>query len=295
MFEKILFPTDFSEVSLHALENCIPVLFDMGVKELIIVHVIDIIPEDIEALEILEKNAKEKLDMVLNILKDGGIKANGMVCFGNPPSKIASEAKCPSIEILEKAACDQVDLIVIPSRGKNVMMEKFIGSTAKNVIKNSSVPVLLLKYEWNKDKESIECITKCGENMFGNPLITIDFSESSEMIVNALKRIEDKIKEGVLFHVIDYGSSHEFGENAKKALSDLEVYEKQLGFPVEKEIDFGIAFRNILSEALAKKSTIIVLGRVKRWPLREIIVGSTADAVIRESKLPILVIPGVAG
>ncbi len=295
MFEKILFPTDFSEVSLHALENCIPTLFDMGAKELIVVHVIDIIPEDIKAMEVLEKSAREKLDVILDILRDGGIKVSGITCFGNPPSKIASEAKCPSIEIVEKATCEQVDLIVIPSRGKNIMMEKFLGSTAKNVIRNSSVPILLLKYEWNKDEESIECITECRENMFEKPLITIDFSESSEKIVNAIGKIEDKIKEGVLFHVIDYGSSYEFGENAKKALSDLEVYEKQFSFPVEKEVDFGIAFRNILNEALAKKSTVIVVGRVKKGPLREIVIGSTADAVIGESKLPVLVVPGVAG
>jgi len=50
MFEKILFPTDFSEVSLHALNICIPESLNMGAKELIVVHVVDVIPEQVKSL-----------------------------------------------------------------------------------------------------------------------------------------------------------------------------------------------------------------------------------------------------
>lgn len=32
MFEKILYPTDFSDVSLHALHNCLPDLFELGAR-----------------------------------------------------------------------------------------------------------------------------------------------------------------------------------------------------------------------------------------------------------------------
>ena len=48
MFHKILFPTDFSEVSNKALE-CVKGLKECGAKEVILLHVIDQVPDMVKA------------------------------------------------------------------------------------------------------------------------------------------------------------------------------------------------------------------------------------------------------
>ncbi|HID43178.1 MAG TPA: hypothetical protein EYP30_05270 [Archaeoglobaceae archaeon] len=58
MFEKILFPTDFSEVSLHSLYECVPELFRMGVRKLTVLHVANFLLVTL-LRRVLKKNLKE--------------------------------------------------------------------------------------------------------------------------------------------------------------------------------------------------------------------------------------------
>ncbi|AEA46461.1 universal stress protein [Archaeoglobus veneficus] len=290
MFEKILFPTDFSEVSLHALENCIPKLFEMGAKELIVIHVVDIVPEEFEVLHALEMRAKERLDEIVEKLKAKGVKVTGLVCFGSISPVIAVEAKCPSIEIVDRAACEMVDLVVIPSKGKHIKRKMQIGSTARNVIRKSSVPVLVLKYDWNEEKKSIECLGDCA-TIFERPLIALDLSPCSELVVSVVRRFSEKIKRAMLYHVVDYGSVEEMEANMKNAKNALELYAKKLNIECETEVDAGIASKEILAKLLSFEASMLVVGKTGRGWLKEILLGGTADAVIKESSVPTLVVP----
>ena len=60
MFEKMLYPTDFSDISLHALENCIPKIVKLGIKELHLLHVLDITIQDLEAFSLHEVYMKRR-------------------------------------------------------------------------------------------------------------------------------------------------------------------------------------------------------------------------------------------
>ncbi|MFW6128284.1 MAG: universal stress protein [Halobacteriota archaeon] len=290
MFERILYPTDFSEVSLHALHNCIPQLVDMGVKDLIVVNVVDVIPEDIVSIDTMEKKARERLEKIQSDLKEKGISSRYMVDIGSPAGKIAAEAVCPSFEIVERAYCEMVDLIVLPTKGKNVLREKLIGSTARNVARRCKIPVLLLRYEWDKKagkpKGAIDCA-----HMFEKPLIALDFSACSGPIANTVKKFGDTVKEGFLYHVVDYGSEKEIDENMKKAESELDKYERTFSFPVKKKADSGEASESIMNEANDVGASMIVIGKRGRGMVKEILIGSAANAVIRRSKVPVLLIP----
>ena len=134
MFEKILYPTDFSDVSLHALRNCIPKLVALGVKELYLIHVIDITIAEFEAFE-LEGIYQEKLRELAKELDGTGAKVEAIVRIG-----------IPSIEIAETAEEKNIDLVVIPSVGENIWRRMFGGSTASNLARATKRPVLMLKY-----------------------------------------------------------------------------------------------------------------------------------------------------
>lgn len=290
MFERILYPTDFSEVSLHALHNCIPQLVNMGVKDIIIANVVDVIAEDIVSIDTMEKKAREKLEKIQSDLKEKGVSSRYMVDIGSPAGKIATEAVCPSFEIVERAYCEMVDLIVLPTKGKNVLREKLIGSTARNVARRCKVPLLLLRYEWDKKAGKPKGAIDCAQ-MFEKPLIALDFSACSGPITNTTKKFADMVKEGYLYHVVDYGSDKEIEENMSKAESELDKYERTFSFAVKKKVDSGEASDSIMKEADSTGASMIVISKRGQGMVKEILIGSAANAVMRRSKIPVLLVP----
>ena len=71
MFEKILYPTDFSDVSKKALQYC-KKLKEAGTKEVIVVHVIEWDPNlesmpqnmKVELQKLLEQEPRKELDII---------------------------------------------------------------------------------------------------------------------------------------------------------------------------------------------------------------------------------------
>jgi nucleotide-binding universal stress UspA family protein len=260
----------------------------MGAKEVIVVHVVDVIPEDIVTIDVLEKNARERLESLIADLKKNG-KLRQIVSIGAPSKEIAAEAICPSFEIVEQAKCEMVDLIVIPTKGKNILREMLIGSTARNVARTSKVPVLLLNYKWDRKKKRPKKEIECNR-LFDKPLIALDLSTCSDAIIGRIKKFEEKVKEGVLYHVVDYGSPEETEENVSEAKRQLEKYEKKLSFSVKKRVDSGEASESILDVAEDEDATLIVAGKLGRGMVKEILIGSTANAIMRRSKIPVFLI-----
>jgi len=276
VFGRILYPTDFSEVSLHALEHCIPDFFRMGTRELHLLHVVDITIAEFEAFE-LEEVYRERLEGVAGKLGEKGIEAKVHVTIG-----------IPSIEIAETAQRENVDLVVVPSLGENAWRGMFVGSTASNLARTTRKPVLLLKYvrEGNSFKLPLEC-----SNMFRRPLVAVDFSKCSIRVVQTVRKFIEHVEAGVLVHSVDYGGIDELEHNINAAKKNFEKLSHGLDGKFEPEVTVGAASRAIIGTAIAKDSTLIVLGKKGRNFLKDLILGSTAERVIRDSKLPVLLVP----
>ncbi len=283
MIGKVLFPVDFSLVSEYAFGNCIPRFFSTGAaNELILVHVVDMVPTTEEAVDVVDKimkESKEKLDEIAEGLREIGINTKTVVRLGTP-----------ALEIAKVAEEEDVDIIFLPSKGENVLREMLIGTTASDIARAAKKPVLLVKYEWDRGRKSIKCFWDA-RRVFEKPLIALDFSPCTDKVVEAVKKFEDVVKEGILFHVVDYGKVEETEENVRKAMNELEKYEKLFKFPVEKEVHSGIAPREILNTAPVKRATLIVVGKKGKSKLKELLLGSTADTVARNSILPVLIVP----
>jgi nucleotide-binding universal stress UspA family protein len=145
MFKKILYPTDFSDVSKKALEY-IKKLKEAGTKEVILLHVIDEreiehishIPgihmnaEELEGLR--EEGAKEGIRAIEAELKESGLDV-----------KVRIERGIPLMDILRVEEEEGVSAIVIGSHGKSCVTEMFLGSVSENVIRKSKKPVLVIR------------------------------------------------------------------------------------------------------------------------------------------------------
>jgi nucleotide-binding universal stress UspA family protein len=143
MFERILYPTDFSDVSMKAV-NYVKQLKDAGAKEVTVLHVIDermlVVPDvfsgiDFMAIENeLRRIADEECNKIVEQFRERGLKA-----------KFSVEKGIPFLEILKAAQKEDVSLIVIGSHGKSNIEEMLLGSVSEKVIRKAVRPVLVIK------------------------------------------------------------------------------------------------------------------------------------------------------
>lgn len=317
MFKGVLYPTDLSEVSLHALDNCIPELSHMGHGGPIIYEVPDEtglvtkiksvprdkyevtgsfevsivyeIPEDTNYLTEIKQKATEDLQRITGGLIDRGIRSH--YSFMLNKNKIIPEGVCPYCGIIQKAQCEMIDLIVLPMKNRNGLRDLIIGP-AKNVARECRIPLLLLKYEWdeeeNKPKPRSEIDYKA---MFDRPLVALDFSGCSDHVADTVSKFSERVNEGLLLHVVDYGDRQEIEENVAKAEDELEVYSKIFSFPTRNRIAVGNASENILKTADDMDASMIVLGKCDRGNTKEFLMKSRGNPVMRKSDKPVLIVP----
>jgi nucleotide-binding universal stress UspA family protein len=145
MFEKILYPTDFSDVSKKAMDF-IKQLKGAGTKEVVVFHVIDerilnkiqhhsdvgINLEEFEKK--MEENAQEEIRAIEDELKKSGFNVKTRIDKG-----------VPFREILKAEQEEDISVVVIGSHGVSCIEEMFLGSCSEKVIRKSRKPVLVVR------------------------------------------------------------------------------------------------------------------------------------------------------
>ena len=143
MFEKILYPTDFSDVSKKTLDY-MKHLKKAGGRMVVLLHVIDerqiqaverFVPEHTRKLEReILKHAGAEMDTVENELKQSGFEVKSRI-----------EVGIPLREILRVEEEEDVSVIVIGSHGKSNLQEMFLGSVSEKVARKCKKPILIVK------------------------------------------------------------------------------------------------------------------------------------------------------
>lgn len=142
--KKILWPTDFSEPADEGLKIAIELATQFS-AELFLVHVVAPMPTMQGAaaptgfhiptvLEELHESAKKSLDEIQQKRIPAEIKAHTCVVDGKPAH-----------EIVQLAAREKIDLIVIPTQGESGWQRFFFGSVAEKVVRLADCPVLTIR------------------------------------------------------------------------------------------------------------------------------------------------------
>ena len=150
MFEKILYPTDCSEVSLKVLKY-IKNLHGAGCRKVILLRVID--ENNVEALrrgmrfagketarflgQMHESLQQEALQHVTPIAAE--LEASGLEV------KILVETGKPRTRILEIAEQEGVSAIILGSHGRGNVAGMLLGSVADFVVRHARQPVIVIK------------------------------------------------------------------------------------------------------------------------------------------------------
>ena len=139
--KKILFPTDFSDNSLHAAKYAV-LLAERFNADIIFLNVYAVpvfteyqVPYNLDNLEQMSlENASNKLsdfvDKLISATKFAKDKATSMVEFGDTTDNI-----------LGVAAKNKVDMIVMGTKGTSNVLERWLGTNAQKIVETANIPV----------------------------------------------------------------------------------------------------------------------------------------------------------
>lgn len=285
MFSRILFPTDFSAYADSVLA-CLPDLKSAGMREVVLLSVIrpsDVpMPETVnrESLEYWRWSLGEKLNIAKMALEGKGLKASTRIEYGNPAEQIGTVAED-----------DRVEAIVMGAQGATAAQELMIGSTAYDVIRHATVPVLLQKFEIIRELGHVKCRQVC-EHIFQVVLHPTDFSDCADAAFRVVKRLKAAgAQEVILLHVQDgrvmkHRSPKQLAEFDQDDTERLEKLCRKLsmfGLQARTMLRHGIPFKETLSLANETNASLIVMGSQGRSAVREMLAGSTFENVARLS------------
>ncbi|RAP47129.1 MAG: hypothetical protein BZ135_02715 [Methanosphaera sp. rholeuAM6] len=131
MFEKILVPTDGSQLANKAGREAVHLAKKIGGK-VIVTHIID---QSLTApYDELEKKAQEYLNEIIEYAIENKVECESMTIYGSPKYDI--------VTITRKS---EADCVMLGTHGKTGLTSTLLGSFAQNVIKTIQLPIILIK------------------------------------------------------------------------------------------------------------------------------------------------------
>ncbi|MBU3933958.1 MAG: universal stress protein [Candidatus Omnitrophica bacterium] len=281
MYSKILLAVDTSESSELLVEH-LPHLIKVGLKEVVLVHVVNI-KEGGDFSEKLQAHDKKFLQRQKAKLEQKGIKIKVKVPIG-----------LPSYEINEIADKENVSLIIIGSHSRSIVKQVVLGGTSEQIIRDARKPVLIMKLDIKEDRG---CSLFC-KNIFKAILYPTDFSNDAEKTLPYIKKALDAgCEKVVLLHVQEEAKIkphlesrlEEFNAIDRDRLNRIKKELLDLGAKnVKTIVEMGKAIPIILKTAEAEGACLIALGARGRSLFGEMFIGSTANNVARYARMPVL-------
>ena len=192
----------------------------------------------------------------------------------------------------QKHACD---LIVMGTHARTGIARTFLGSTTEGVLRSTEVPVLATRTS-----------TPPGEAPFATLLVAVDDSDASDAAVAIAGRLARGLGSRIVVtNVADttrlYDNAASYGFNPLPLQHDIEresasvvahALQKAALSPAAVDVALvdGHPSTAILAAAVERHATTIVMGSHGRRGIRRFFLGSVAEAVVRESPLPVLVV-----
>ena len=153
-FSRVLVAIDGSTSSMHAIDYAISIAVKND-SQLLILYVIDFYKYTHLSSSIIlaptfgsEKYLEEKseAEKLMNKIKENfKLKINDNTKSKNLKTEIVEGAKSVATTIMEYAESENVDLIIVGSRGRTSFKKLLLGSVSSNVIKNAHCAVLVVR------------------------------------------------------------------------------------------------------------------------------------------------------
>jgi len=284
MFSKILFPTDFSEYAEKTL-HCIAGF--PGVRDVILLHVVK---------ETISPRGGGEIGVAL--FYEGRIslreekrqlESQGENIRVRTEVKVASDIAGAIVQAAEENA---VSLIVIGARGSSLIEGILLGSVSKAVVRRSPTSVLIMRHKITSGLEGKTYEMFC-PMILCRVLCPVDFSPYSYNAVDRLSATPG-VGEVILLFVVSRGETDEEIEDCqRRAKQKIEIIRSGLaarGIRARAIVKIGNPASEILKVAEEEEVSVIWMSSVGRGWFRELLLGSTADAVAVNAKRPVIIL-----
>lgn len=279
---KILVPTDFSEQATYAMDVACQIA-KKNTCEIVALHVLDYtglfdfsvgssaypmmgapagLDLDQQFMETLHRNAEEKCVKFLAPYQDAGLHITKKIKIGSTYQYITDEV-----------ADNNIDLIIIGSKGVSGIEDTFIGSNTEKIVRHSKCPVLVVK-------------SKTDIGKIKNIVFATNFKEEQGHVAEEIKKLQD-IFEATL-HLVRINTPDNFEPSRKiHRLADAFVQKNKLtnytiNVYCDKVEEDGIIF---FSQDI--NADMIALATHGRTGILHLLSGSIAEDVANHAKRPV--------
>ncbi len=284
MFEKILFPTDFSEYAKRTLD-CIAGF--PGARDVILFHVVEEARSPRGGGEIGDtfyRNGENFLREEKRYLEN--LSQNLRVTTAVKTSSDTAGA------IIETAEERGVSLIVIGARGNSLVEGILLGSVSMAVLRRSRTNVLIMRHKIIEEMKAKTYEMFC-PMILSRVLCPIDFSPFSDSAIALLSRTNG-VREVILLHVVSQGETEaEIEDAVQKAKDQIEAIRSSLaaqGIEVRTIVRTGNPAFEITRIADEEDVSVIWMSSHGKGWFRELLLGSTAYTVAMNAKRPVIII-----
>lgn len=291
---SILYPTDFSETAKQSLNHAL-FLAEQFEAELHMLHAVVLHEDDPRAPE---RRFPEPSDILQHLFEIADSELAQIIEANQAKTFTLKEAKVKGFSagqvILEYAAKHDIDLIVMGTHGRRGPARMFLGSVTEEVLRQAICPVLTLRSQEHPPAgAAMEKI-----------LVPIDFSEHSQAALSYAREIAALYGSQLqLLHAIEepvypyfyapaggFSVAHQLDElrdKTNEALDKLLSETKGSDVQYEKFVVTGRPAIEITRFAKEQGSDMIVIATHGLTGLERLLVGSTAEQVVRLADCPV--------
>jgi nucleotide-binding universal stress UspA family protein len=208
-------------------------------------------------------------------------------------------------EICKVARQVDADLIVTPTHGYTGVAHFFEGSTAERLVQHSPCPVLVARERGKKSSRS--ALNGKTSGNINSILVPVDFSQCSfQALEYAIKFAEQVAASLIVFHAVHIGyaftadgyAMYDLSTLTKAARKDAERQMEKFvrlakfrGVKFETVVQVGPPVDEICAFAENRNVDLIITSTHGYTGLKHVLIGSTAEQVVRRAKRPVLVVP----
>lgn len=298
---RILCPVDFSDFSRRALARAGGLALRFGAR----VTALHVMPLDSTAMMVAGATAAGGYSAIPEILlRNQRQEAEGELArFVDPVRRLGVAVDAcvfegePWTHIGEVAQALPADLVVMGTHGRTGWNRLLLGSTTEKVMHRLTCPLLTVgKFD-----------ALAAGSLFHRIICAVDLSPASGRTLGTASSLaEDHVTRITLLHVLEdhlgdrlprLGAPAGYAGVDTPELVDLSLQQlRVMGRParafceVEERVETGSAWREILRVSDKTKADLIVVGVHASGALGRILLGSTAEQVVRRASCPVLIV-----
>ncbi len=286
MFETALVALDLAPAE-APIVDCLAALRKWGVRKLVLNHVIHVgythaasYDHEAKLLTWLEERAEP--------LRKSGLAVEVQV----------RAAGVPADAILAAAKDVEADLVVIGSRSESRVKTLFLGSVARAVIQQTSLPLLLQWIEPTAEATAETCEAVCTDTL-RHVLLATDFSSHAAAAEAATETLAAAAGRTTIVHVIrqaDVEQTPHLQVMAEAALATIRGRIEAAGGTVDTRLAATRLAESEPAATIAKvaadiDASLIIVGKHGQGWVESLLIGSTAAAVCETARRPVLMVP----